>query len=567
MPFTAGDRVVTEQPGKANQLAAIPILLIALVALGAGLRLWQYFANPAIWLDEIAVARNILDRPLRDLLTLPLAYDQSAPKGFLLLEKAATSLFGSSDYVLRFFPLLSSLVALVVFWRIVLRCLDDLAGLVALALFATAAPYVVFASQVKQYSFDIAVALLLFWLALDVRGSNLSVGKALRAGIAGAVLVWFSQPSVLVVCALGASLTAFFALNDRHRAPDGYSRFLAMTLGLWLASGLVAALAGLTSVTAATKEYMHRYWVAGFPPVPISRVAKTLWPWDQLERILGAGGPASLIYPVPTIFFGLIVLGFVALWRRDRFVTTLLLAPFGLTLAAAIARQYPFSDRLILFLTPTFFIAIGASAEQIRQSLGRWPTPVGVFVPVLITASAVYPMAKTPPAYHLEDMKPELAYLQERRRPGDAVYVYYGAAPVVTFYAGSYGLRENDYAVGGCNRGDSRSYFGELDGFRGRPRVWVLITHSLALYRERDDILRYLDTIGLRRDSFATKSRLPSRVGSAAEVFLYDLSDPVRLSRATSLSSPVSGPSSVNARVGCGEGPQAMVASRGLATQ
>jgi len=457
MAFAVNDQVVTEQRGEANRPTAIRILMIALVALGAGLRLWQYFANPAIWLDEVAVARNILDRSLWDLLTLPLAYDQSAPKGFLLLEKVATSLFGSSDYVLRFFPLLSSLIALVVFWRIVIRCLDDLAGLVALALFATAGPYVVFASEVKQYSFDAAVAMLLLWLALDLRGSSLSVGKALRAGIAGAVLVWFSQPSVLVVCALGASLAIFFALSDRHKAQDGHLRFLAMTLGLWLASGLVSALAGLTSVTAATKEYMHRFWVAGFPPVPISGVAKTLWPWDQLERILGTGGPASLVYPVPIIFFGLIVLGFVTLWRRDRFVTTLLLAPFSLTLSAAIAQQYPFSDRLILFLTPIFFIAIGASAEQIRQWLSRWSIPVGVLAPVMITASAVYPMARTPPAYHLEDMKPALAYLQERRLPGDAVYVYYGAAPVVTFYAGAYGLRDNDYAVGGCNRGDTRS--------------------------------------------------------------------------------------------------------------
>jgi len=58
---------------------------------------------------------------------------------------------------------------------------------------------------------------------------------------------------------------------------------------------------------------------------------------------------------------------------------------------------------------------------------------------------------------------------------------------------------------------------------------------------------------GLRRDSFAMKSRLLGRTGSAAKVFLYDLSDPARLSRATSLSSPVSGPSSANARNGCRE--------------
>src|ERR1700682_3148553 len=99
MPSAAGDRVVAEQLVQANRLAAMRSLLIAFVALGAGLRLWQYFANTAMWLDEVAVARNILDRSLWDLLTLPLAYDQTAPKGFLLVEKIAVSFFGGSDYV------------------------------------------------------------------------------------------------------------------------------------------------------------------------------------------------------------------------------------------------------------------------------------------------------------------------------------------------------------------------------------------------------------------------------------------------------------------------------------
>jgi hypothetical protein len=559
-------RITSAAFGNADQ-SAMRKCLIALVALGTGLRLWQYCANTAIWLDEIAVARNLIDRSLWDLLTLPLAYDQTAPKGFLLVEKMAISLFGSSDYVLRFFPLFASLVALVIFWRIVAHWLDGFAGIVALALFATGLPYVIYASQVKQYSFDVAVAVLFLWLALACSEQSLSGCKGLWVGVAGAVLAWFSQPAILVVGGLDVALL-ISAWRGRQKSLAGRLQIIGMVSGVWLISALLSSLAGLASMTPATREYMHRFWAAGFPPIPISRIAGTWWPWDQLNGLLGTAGSASLNQPAPAFYFGLTVLGFALLWRRDRFLASLLLGPIGLALAAATARQYPFSDRLILFLTPSFFIAFGVSAEQIRQWLNRWSAALGASVLVLITVSAVYPMVKTPPVYEVENIKPALAYLRERRGPEDMIYVYYGAAPVVKFYAAAYSLGESAYAVGGCHRGDSRRYFEEIDAFRGRPRVWVFFTHSIPRYREREDVLRYLDAIGLRRDSLATKPHVPpgSR-GLGAEVFLYDLSDPVKLSQATSRSSRVTGPSSANERFGCGEGPQAMMSSGGPLTK
>lgn len=563
MPLAARHPVAEEQLPETRPSGAILGWQIALVGLGAGLRLWQYAANTALWLNEVPLARNILDRSLWRLLSLPLDNNEVAPKGFLLAEKVAVSVFGSSGYALRLFPLLSSLIALVVFWRIVARWLDGLTSLVALALFATAVPLVVFASQVKQYSSDVAVAMLLLWLALHLGVGTSSLWRGLGAGMAGAVLVWFSQPSVLVVCGLSVSLI-LFAWVPRHGAPQR-RWFLVLPLGLWVVSALVSTLVALAGLTDATQAYMHRFWAAGFAPLSLSEALKTLWPRHQLGWLLGSGAEASLGYPFPALFLGLIVLGFWILWRRDRSLATLLLAPIGFTLAAAFARRYPFSDRLILFLVPSFFVAIGASVAQIHLWLNRWSKPIAVLLPILIAAAAVSPVVKTPPVYRFEDMKPVLAYLRQERVAGDAVYVYYGAAPEVTFYAGAFGLRQDAYAIGRCHRGDTRRYFQELDAFRGRPRLWVLITHARP-YGEGDDILRYLDSIGRRREGLVVESRPANNVTSAAEVFLYDLSDPSRLSRATSASSPVTWPFSTNVPYGCEEGPTAMPAS-GRATQ
>ena len=77
--------------------------LVAAVAVGFGLRIWQYRANPSLGLDEIALAHGILGRDLGSLLLLPLPYDQVAPKGFLLAQKLAVTVLGPSDHVLRLF--------------------------------------------------------------------------------------------------------------------------------------------------------------------------------------------------------------------------------------------------------------------------------------------------------------------------------------------------------------------------------------------------------------------------------------------------------------------------------
>ena len=530
-------------------------MILVFMAIGAGLRLWQYFANTSMWLDEIRVAQNVLDRSAWDLLTTPLSHNQVAPKGFLLAEKVAASLISPNDLVLKLFPMVCSLVALVAFWRVTELVLEGLAVPIALALFATAAPLVIFASQVKQYSSDVAVALLLLWLALDLEARGSSPRRVLWTGVAGAVLVWCSIPAVLILFALGASVALI-----AWRGEAGSRRLLALTpmLGMWGTSALAATFAGLASMTPETREFMYKFWEGGFPPNPPLRGLEAFWPWHPLTRLIGTGGPANLAYPAPALYMAVAVLGFWVLWRRNRSTATLFFAPIGVTLAAAVARQYPFSDRLILFLVPSFFLAIGACVEHLHRWAYPWSKSCGVLVPVLLVGPALYPMASTPPVYRNEDVKPVLSYMLANRRPGDRVYVYYGAGAAVTFYGEVYGLRENEYVVGGRHRGNGRCYFEELDMFRGRPRLWVVLTHTSRIYPERDDILRYLDTIGVRRDFFAVQSRLPGRREKPAEAFLYDLSDPVRLSSATAISAQLTGPSKPNARKGCGKGPQSM---------
>lgn len=530
-------------------------LTICFVVLGTALRLLQYTAGGGQWLDEIAVSRNILERSLWELLTQPLAYDQSAPRGFLLVQKLAVTLLGPSDAALRLFPFVSSVVSLLVFWRLCERVLIGVGTTVAVALMATAGPLVVYSGQVKQYSTDVAVAMILFVVSLDLLERGTSPHRTLWAALAGGLGVWFSQPAVLLLGALGLVL-----LLRRGREADGRGQLFGL-LAVWGVSAALATLAGLASVTPATKVYLHLFWARSFPPPSIQEALASLWPLSSLARLLGSGGQASLNYPLVWLYVGLVFVGWWDLWRRRPAAAALLVTPVILGVIAAITRQYPFGDRVLLYLLPVFLLGIADAAEWLHNAaaprLGVW----AALPAVALTAGGLLPMAKMPPPYSVEDVRPALAYLAKKRQPGDRIYVYYGAVVGFTYYADRHGLQPADYTVGGCHRGDSRRYLEELDTLRGERRVWYVLTHAIG-YNEREDIGGYLNAIAVERpeERFVSPTRIITFPAfPPVDVFLYDFSDPARLAAAASATYKITGPNKAHPAYGCAHGPQSMI--------
>lgn len=529
-------------------------VLLGLVVIGACLRLSQYLANTALWGDEIFLVTNVLDRSMQQLLMLPLAYGQVAPKGFLISEKLLSVSLGPSDLVLRLFPFLCSLGGLVGFACVARRLLDGLAAPVALALFATAPPLVAFAAQAKQYSSDVAIAVLLLWLSVYLAMEKVSLRRSWIVGAIGAVAVWFSHPAVLMVAALGVSL-ALIAWCERTESSARNLLVLTPAMGLWSISALGVTIASIASVTPQTRQYMHEYWAEGFLPSPPWLAIEGRWPWRELNGLVGYGGPASLGYAFARLYILLAGLGFALLWRRLGVRATLVITPLAVTLFAAILRQYPFADRLILFLVPMLLMGIGASVDWVYQRAAAWSKYFGWIVCTALVVPGLYPMGACPPPYRIEDMKPVMSHLEANWRSGDGLYVFHGATIAFSFYSADYGFRGNDYVFGGDHFCKSVRYREELDALRGRPRVWVVMTHAPSRYREREDILSYLDAIGVRRDYFVVQSRAANWLPSPAEVMLYDLSDPKRLESATAASIPLIGPTFPAAGLGCGEGP------------
>jgi hypothetical protein len=534
-------------------------LLAGVIGLGLALRTAQYLADTSLWLDEVALVKAILELNLRELATQSLPYDQVAPKGFLLAQRTAVLAFGPGDYVLRFVPYLSAVLALFVYASFVRRALPSFAAFVATLLFAITAPFIVFSGTVKQYSTDVCVAIVLSWIALDLIIRPVTQRRAWLAAGSGALLQWFSQPSVLVTA--GLILPVMLWMSS---APsDARLRRVCVVVGMWAASAATVTLWSLATTSAETRDYMRLYWADGLAPVAVGDWMRSGWPWPSIHRLFrgGFGAQAGFGYPLSPLYAILTTVGFVVLWRHNRPVALILLAPVAVTLAAAVARQYPFRDRLILFLAPGAIAAIGEATWAATAAATRYSPRVAVLVAVAIIVPAALPVATKLPPYHVEHVKRVIGYVQARRQPGDDFYVYYAAAPVMSMYDSAFGFPPGAYAVGGCHRGDSRRYLEELDTFRGRPRVWVILTHSLPVYREREDILAYLDTIGTRKDYVSVLSRAVSGEPFPAEGFLYDLSRTAQLAAADSASFTVTNPIAANERNTCVNGPHAMIPS------
>jgi hypothetical protein len=534
-------------------------VVFAIVIVGIALRTLQYAVGASLWNDELALVKGILDFDVTRLVTEQLPFDQVAPKGFLVLQKLVVATFGSSEYALRAVPFAGSLVALVVFARLVLRTLPPVAAIVATLLLATAAPLVGFAAIVKQYSTDVCIAVVLMWWTLDLITTPVTERKAWTIAIAGAILLWFSQPAVIVAAGLSCLVWLWMTTDP----PGARQRRVVIIVAAWALSALAVTVVAMATMSADTRTYMRAFWDNGLAPWSLARLVEEKWPWPRIRNLFG-GGPGSMVgmaYPFSPFYPALTVIGVAILWVRQQRVAAIVLAPIVVTLAAAVARQYPFADRLVLFLAPSAVIAIAAAAAELYDLIVPW-SKVGAAIAVTALAlPAVTPIASVRPPYRFGEIEIVLKHLQAGRQPGDAVYVFHGAAPAVNWYGSEHGLSRRDYVIGGCHRGDSRHYLEEIDTFRGSPRLWIVFMHWVVQMRERDDIFAYLDTIGTRIDHVSIPSHFATARPSPAEVFLYDLSAPARLASADAQSFKLVGGGRQYVTNSCNHGPVSMVRS------
>jgi hypothetical protein len=495
-------------------------LLVALLA-GAALRLLQYAVNRSLWLDEALLAANYLPRPWSGLLQ-PLHRGQTAPLGFLALEKLAATLLGPSEYALRLLPLLAGLATLALLpavarWYVGRRALPLAVALVALAPFL-----VYYSSEAKPYALDALASVVV--LGLAARLAHRPGDRGIAAGFAavGVAAPWLSQPVVFMLAGTGLVLGAR-ALRRGDRRALAVLAALAATWALSFAGSYLVA-----RHEVEDPEYMRAFWRTGFMPLPPRSAADWVWLPRMLARVfrepLGIlGHDRTPVATLGAVAAGIaFVLGCVAMWRRRRLALALLLAPAALTLAASAVKAYPFgaelqaAGRVLVFLLPCFALVMAYGAAALPRLLGQGRRR-GAYLAgaaLLLLPSLAYALQSVP---HLRnEVKPLLAYAAEQRRPGDVMYVYYNGLPSYEYYAPRYGWGAAETVRGVCSRLRPEGYLEDLSRLRGRARVWVLVVEGAPIgdFDEKVFMVNFLEHVGRRLDD---------RVTIGAALYLYDL--------------------------------------------
>lgn len=488
-----------------NVLYSTATLWIIIVA-GIVLRIAQFLYNRSLTEGEAALALNIVERSYLDLLK-PLDYFQAAPVGFLFVQRCAVNAFGTAEYALRLFPLVTGIIALFFFYHCAKRILTKEAIPIALILFAVGDHLIYFSSEVKQYSSDVLCVLLIVTLFVAVQ-KNKPVLYYLAYGLVGAVVIWFSHPAIFVfiACAVVLVLSLIYRKN-----------FAALLL---LCCGAVVAIASFTTNYLVSLAPLSRTtvlletWHKSFAPFPPTSLPDVYWYAYVFLRMftfpVGLSQYELLLGVVAFVF------GAIYMYRAEQKIITAFILAIIITLFASALRLYPFEGRLLLFLTPLIILLVAQGIASIQSKASIGSPVVGI---VLVLIVLVHPILRA--GYHAvkprapEELRPVVEYVDANYREGDVLYIYYASFNAYQYYAYRFGYKHS-YFVGVESRDNWQQYYYDLEKMKGNQRVWVVMSH-IATWHGVDEeklLVSYLDMLGKQKDVL--------RVSGAA-VYLYDL--------------------------------------------
>lgn len=341
--------------------------LVLLLVMGAAARAVRYGLAFPLWGDEAFVAVNFLHRGFRDMID-PLLYGQIAPLGYMWATLLAVRTLGLSEWAIRLVPFAAGVAGLVLLWRLAAAEFGRRATVCAVGFLAAAYYPIRHAAEVKPYSTDLLVSLVLWLLAFAVRRRPTDTARWIALILAGAASVWLSYPAAFVAGGIGLYLTCVLRTRRAFPVVAGW-----LLYGLLLCGSFAAmyALYARPHAEAAARVAEISMWTETYPPVRE--------PWLLPLWFLETHTGNMLAYPVggknggSTATFLLVAAGVVALWKTRRYdLVLLLLSPLMLNFIASSFHKYPYGGtvRVMMYMAPAFCLLAGLGLTLVMRRVG-----------------------------------------------------------------------------------------------------------------------------------------------------------------------------------------------------
>ncbi len=376
----------------------------------------------SLWLDEAALALNVLDKSFLELFQ-PLQYAQSAPPLFLCLTKVLVSIFGPGERVLRFIPFFCSLASIVAFWFLVDEVFvkkDDfcpekrpLTPFFGTAIFAFSFPFLYNSLEFKPYSLDVLFTILTFLIWLKVLRHKVSFKKELAFVLLLSTFPLFSFASIFSLCAvLALSLPVPGVNTGKER------KIIPVVLGV---SFVLYYIFIFSKINSGTNVY--KYWISYFINHNFLKGFSVFF-----EILKYHFFPSS----VAAFAFILFILGLIYLCKNREEVFSI----FSVTLFSALAASwydfYPLFGRLSLFLYPVFLVALLSPLGFCSKMSAK--SKIAAILSALFLLSTVFYNPFNDILYKREEIKPLLKVVQGEIKPGDRIFVFKGAHLTYRYY-------------------------------------------------------------------------------------------------------------------------------------
>lgn len=176
-------------------LICIGIIFVSAIILRSQMYL---YARP-FWNDECALANNIIHFNIINCFK-PLQFSQAVPPIFMVISDLISKIIPSIEFALRFFPLIASILSMVVFYYLAQRILNKKSTiLLAMIFFCFNYRLIYYAQEFKQYSSDVLIflSILTSYFYLDIE--KLNTKKLISIGFIYATLIWASFTSLFAL--------------------------------------------------------------------------------------------------------------------------------------------------------------------------------------------------------------------------------------------------------------------------------------------------------------------------------------------------------------------------------